>query len=269
MRFDDDTLKVANYHDVWAPLYDEGYFSKAGLYHAVTLSKLRENLPEDKSIPILDAGGGTGIWTIELANLGYQNITLVDISSGMLEVARNRLVLHNLIDKVQLKMADVKDLSIFANSSFSLIIAQGDVLSYCGDSLKALQELTRVLKPNSKIIFSVEAFFSQVQDMLSLREFGLAENCIKEGQIMRGNPNWATPFRSNVFSPEKCKSLCESAGLAVLELYGKTIFEIDMPIADILNSEHAWLLKYELANNHSLELLSRAKYLEIVAKKPY
>jgi len=63
--------RVAAHHDEWSAPYDADYFERFALYHKVTLDNIRRFVPEEKGSLILDAGGGTGIWSIELARMGY------------------------------------------------------------------------------------------------------------------------------------------------------------------------------------------------------
>lgn len=46
---------------------------------------------------ILDAGAGEGYWAQKLIEIGYNNITLLDISQNMLEKAKKRLSKKNMI----------------------------------------------------------------------------------------------------------------------------------------------------------------------------
>lgn len=83
--------KVSAHHDWWSETYDSEYFAHYSLYHKITLDNIRRFLPKNQDAVILDAGGGTGIWSIELAKLGYR-VMLTDISQGMLEKAKRESV---------------------------------------------------------------------------------------------------------------------------------------------------------------------------------
>jgi ubiquinone/menaquinone biosynthesis C-methylase UbiE len=113
---------------------------------------LKENLPEDKSAKILDAGGGTGRWTLPLVKMGYQ-VTLSDISTGMLGVAREKLRKEGLLDRVEIREADVADLP-FTNELFDFVLCWGGPLS-CADSERGASELVRILKRGGKILVDV------------------------------------------------------------------------------------------------------------------
>lgn len=69
----------------WRRLVRDPYHK---LEFEVTMHFLRKHLPETGMI--LDAGGGSGRYTIELAKMGYQ-IVLMDISEVQLDIAKKRI----------------------------------------------------------------------------------------------------------------------------------------------------------------------------------
>ncbi|MBA7518253.1 tRNA 5-carboxymethoxyuridine methyltransferase [subsurface metagenome] len=74
-----------------AETYDEWYESFEGaVEHYVEWELLKGYLPQNRDARILDAAGGTGRITLPLAKMGY-SVTLCDISSEMLNVARQKL----------------------------------------------------------------------------------------------------------------------------------------------------------------------------------
>lgn len=102
---------------------------------------------------ILDAGGGTGRISIELAKLGYK-VTLLDISKTALEIAKReakKQKVEKLIDFVEGDVINLK----FEDESFDLVLALRDVINYSLDQKKAVKELIRVLKKNCYLIASV------------------------------------------------------------------------------------------------------------------
>lgn len=52
----------------------EARFPVSGFIDELKLRRLMPLLPRDRAVPILDAGGGTGKWSIRLAEMGYRNI---------------------------------------------------------------------------------------------------------------------------------------------------------------------------------------------------
>ena len=52
---------------------------------------MNELLPANKNLKVLDIGTGPGFFTIILEELGYTNITGIDVSEKMLEVAKENI----------------------------------------------------------------------------------------------------------------------------------------------------------------------------------
>jgi ubiquinone/menaquinone biosynthesis C-methylase UbiE len=101
---------------------------------------------------VLDAGCGTGIFSVIFANNGAGKVTGIDISEGSLETARSlkeKFGLHN----AEFKKEDMLELP-FADESFDIVWAWGTV-HHTTDPLKAIDELIRVLKKGGSILLAV------------------------------------------------------------------------------------------------------------------
>lgn len=121
-----------------------------------TLSFLKKYLP--KNGLILDAGGGPGRYTIELARLGY-DIVLLDLVSEHLGLARKQIKKEKVTQKVkEIVQGSITDLSKFVDSSFDVVLCLGGPLSHVhpeSERQKAISELVRVAKPEAPIFASV------------------------------------------------------------------------------------------------------------------
>jgi ubiquinone/menaquinone biosynthesis C-methylase UbiE len=121
-----------------------------------TLSFLKEYLP--KKGLVLDAGGGPGRYTIELAKLGY-NVVLFDLVAECLEFARKQIKKEKVADKVKdIVQGSITDLSKFADNSFDAVLCLGGPLSHVHPEVerqKAISELVRVAKAGAPIFVSV------------------------------------------------------------------------------------------------------------------
>ena len=105
-----------------------------------------------KRLNILDAGAGSGRFSIPLAETGHKVIHF-DISPKMIEIAREQCVSRKL-STIEFIRGSIDDLSGFKNNSFDLVLCIDSPLSFCFNSYKkALRELVRVCK--STIILCV------------------------------------------------------------------------------------------------------------------
>jgi ubiquinone/menaquinone biosynthesis C-methylase UbiE len=121
-----------------------------------TMHYLRKYLP--KKGLILDAGGGPGRYTIELAKIGY-DVILHDLTPKLLDIARDEIKKANVESKVkQIIEGSVDDLSMFEDDTFDAVLCLGGSLGHLvhkNQRQKAAFELVRVAKNNALIFVSV------------------------------------------------------------------------------------------------------------------
>jgi len=121
-----------------------------------TLLFLRRYLP--KKGLILDAGGGPGRYTIELARLGY-DVVLLDLTPELLQIAKRQIKKERVQDKVkEIVNASISDLSLYDNNTFDSVLCLGGALCHLVSKKrrqKAVSELVRVAKDNATIFVSV------------------------------------------------------------------------------------------------------------------
>jgi SAM-dependent methyltransferase len=220
---DVETLSQA-YHDHEAPAYDAKYdgnpfFTK--IYEPLTWDNIRRFLP---SLPacILDAGGGTGRWTLLLARQGYE-VTLTDISQGMLDVAREKLQAAGLMERVTILEQDIRAMGDLDDEGFDLVLAEGDPLSYCEDPMAAMGELARVARLGAHVIASVDSRIACLYHLNQL-DFEAAAGLLRSGRLAwrGGADDFAFPIHA--FTVAELTGLFEAHGLRVVRVLGKPVF---------------------------------------------
>jgi SAM-dependent methyltransferase len=107
---------------------------------------------------VLDIGCGPGRFTIELAQIGA-SVVAADISPGQLELHERFVVEAGAESAVEERVvADVTDLSRFADGEFDAVVCYGGALSYViGEAPQALAELARVTRAGGHVLVSVMA----------------------------------------------------------------------------------------------------------------
>jgi ubiquinone/menaquinone biosynthesis C-methylase UbiE len=126
-----------------AKKYDEYYLNfKGAVEQHIDMTFLKKHLSKNKNIKILDAAGGTGRIALPLAKAGYQ-VTLCDLSPGMLEVARKKMLKQGVANNVTFFECDICTMS-FPDESFDFVLCYGG-------GIKALKELARVMKKKGRI----------------------------------------------------------------------------------------------------------------------
>ena len=98
---------------------------------------------------ILDIATGTGDLAIAAMVLQPEQVIGVDISEGMMEIGRKKLINKGLSDKIILKYGDSEALP-FSDNSFDAITCGYGVRNF--EHLeKGLQQMGRVLRPGGKV----------------------------------------------------------------------------------------------------------------------
>ena len=115
----------------------------------------------DKYLPsrglVLDAGGGPGRYTIELAERGYE-VVLLDLSPKCLDIAKKEIkkagVEHKVKDIIE---GSVVDLTRFKDNMFDAVLCLGPLshLIEKTEREKAADELVRVCNWNAPLFISV------------------------------------------------------------------------------------------------------------------
>ncbi len=103
-----------------------------------------------KPVTILDIATGTGDLAINLVETGAEKIVGLDISSGMLEVGKNKVAKKNLENIIEMVVGDSEDLP-FQEDSFDAVTVAFGVRNFETLS-KGLEEIYRVLKPNGTFV---------------------------------------------------------------------------------------------------------------------
>ena len=93
---------------------------------------------------VLDAGAGTGRFSIPLARQGFQ-VTHLDISQGMIDTARQLAQDAGVLDRMGFERGRVGDLTQYENGTFDLVICCDAPISYTyPHHVRTIAELTRV-----------------------------------------------------------------------------------------------------------------------------
>ncbi len=107
--------------------------------------KKLQNKPEK----ILDIATGTGDFAISAAKYTKAQITAIDISQGMLDIAQKKIKYKKLENRIKLQKEDAENLP-FKKHTFNSITVGFGVRNF--DNIeKGLLEIHRVLKPNGII----------------------------------------------------------------------------------------------------------------------
>lgn len=143
-------------YDDWSSNYEADLCAMGYRIPAVIASVFTRYVPQDTA-PILDAGCGGGIQSEALAHLGYGQITGIDLSEGMMEVARAKGFY------AELKQQTLGEPLDFPENHFSAVISAGTITPGHAPA-HSFDELVRVASPGARIIFSLRSDTKQLPD---------------------------------------------------------------------------------------------------------
>ena len=211
------------FHDAYAKEYDATYDAPYWrIYQEITWNYIKPCLPKSKSKSlILDAGGGTGLWSIRIAKLGY-NVVLADVSKGMLEEARRKIEMEGLRKKITIIEADITNLEAFKNDTFDLSLAEGDPVSYCSNPKRAISELARVTVRGGFVTVSVDNKLRWAFRMIRSHDFRKAEKILRSGVAeMQGTDH---SYPAHMFTIEELQAIFRKNRLNPVKSVGKPVW---------------------------------------------
>jgi len=202
----------------WNRLVKDSYHK---LEFDTTLHFFKKYVP--KKGLILDAGGGPGRYTIELAKQGY-DVILLDITPANLEFAKRQIKKAKLQNKVKKVVeGSIVNLSKFSDNTFDAIICLGGPLSHILDKKerhKAISELIRVAKKGAPIFTSAMSRLSVLVSELKLFQHEIEHPLFKKVRDT-GNYSGGYGFTAcHFFLPEELKESFEKKNVEILEMVG-------------------------------------------------
>lgn len=130
-------------------MWDDDYYTPISLkLYDKALSDMLEAMDPPEGAIILDAGCGPGVHSIRVARAGY-NVHSIDISSTMLDHARQRVAQSGFTESVRFDQMDLTKLSL-ADASVDYAFSWG-VIIHIKEATRAFSELARVVRPGGRL----------------------------------------------------------------------------------------------------------------------
>lgn len=203
----------------WRRLVQDAYHK---LEFETTLRFLKKYLPSEGLI--LDAGGGPGRYTIELAKQGYE-VILFDFSPASLKKAGRQIRRAKVQDQVkQITEGTITDMGIFKDGSFDAVLCLGGTLGHILNKIhrdQAIDELIRVTKARAPLFVSVIGRLALFKAALEsfpeeLRHKELYLKILETGNYEGGHGFTATHF----FLSEELEAIFQKKSVTILEMVG-------------------------------------------------
>jgi ubiquinone/menaquinone biosynthesis C-methylase UbiE len=132
----------------------------------VTMHFLDKFLP--KKGVLLDAGGGPGRYSIELAKKGY-DIVLFDLSPKCLELAKKKIARAQVGSRVkQVVEGSITEMNIFSDEQFDAVLCSGPLSHLIEKQQRdeAANEIVRVAKTGAPLFISVISLYGVFRTVL-------------------------------------------------------------------------------------------------------
>ena len=142
-----DRATLQQTYDQWAATYDADLQQVGYLHPPVIIGLVARFVPRHDAT-ILDAGVGTGAIGQVLSILGYNNLSGIDMSNGMLAAAKARGCYADL------RQAVLGEELPFTDGAFDAIISTGTFTQGHAPA-SGFDELARILEPGGHIMFTV------------------------------------------------------------------------------------------------------------------
>ena len=219
----------------WQELFDEIYLltdARSVCDEKLTRQEvdfLVKTLELDKSASILDLCGGHGRHSLELSRRGFQNVTVLDYSSYLVELGEKRAKEEGF-DTIFIQ-GDARNTGL-PGQSFRFIIIMASSFGYFvneDENKKILNEAFRLLMPRGTLLldlldrdYVLQNFtpFSchKVNEELTVnRERELGDDIIYSRETVRSK-KWGClrdrTYCTRLYSPEKISDLLSSAGFS-------------------------------------------------------
>lgn len=270
----DETI---NYFKHKADKYDlvenQEYWSLSDRILWDLMTETLDTLPED--FIFLDAGGGTGRWTIKvLQNYPKSKGFIYDISKDMLDEARAKQTRFNLSNRLEIIQGDLHDLSEISDGTIDIAFNFHNVLGFVEFPNTVLEKITSKLKNNGHLISFIPNKYHAIYFNVSLGQIGRAyESAEGKGRFTEDMPSM------HLFTPESITKIYSENNLEKERILGFPIFiypsylETQLEgnterLLDILKTENNFDSIYQLEKRFlKEELAARGNNIYIVGTK--
>jgi ubiquinone/menaquinone biosynthesis C-methylase UbiE len=224
-------------------------------------------LPQTKlSLRALDLGCGTGAATVRLARLGI-NVTLLDSSPAMLEIAKRAAREAGVGGKIALKHGDADQVAnLFPVGSFDIVLCH-NILEYVDDPNAVLSAAARVLRSDSTGIGILSV-------LVRSRAGEVLKAGIQAGDLRATERNLTSvwgheslfdgPVR--LFTLNGLGIMAKGASLAVAAERGVRVISDYLPPQVSRREEYKRIFELERKLGSLPEFAAVARYLQIIAR---
>lgn len=216
------------------------------------------------SLYALDLGCGTGVMGVRLARLGLQ-VTLVDSSGAMLDLAQRAAQETGVAEKITLKLGDAARLQdLFTTEAFDLILCH-NVLEYVDDPAAVICGATRVLRDSSAILSVLVR--NQAGEVLKA--------AIQAGDLAAAENNLEAQWgqeslyggQVRLFTPDGLETILKAASLTIAAQRGVRVVADYLPQRISRDADYERIFELERKLGRLPEFAAVARYTNCLARR--
>lgn len=243
---------------------DKRLTHRHGIVEYITAMKyIHELLDKIDNPKIIDVGAGTGRYSVDLSNEGY-DVTAVEL------IKHNLMTLKAKKSNVKAFLGNATNLSLFKDNSFDMILLFGPLYHLISkeDKLKAIMEAKRIVKQDGVILISYY-----------MNEYAVITHGFKDNNILEAIKNneidenfHITPKETDLYSMvrlEDINELKDKAGLKRIKILAQDgPSDYIRPIINKMDEEtFETYIKYHLSTCERPELLGASSHVLDILKK--
>ena len=228
--------------------------TKGRLRHVLLVETLLPYLQINEPMKVMDLGGGTGIMSKVVANLGHQ-VTLIDASQDVLELAREYLADE---PAVTIRQGTIQSELLIAEQDLLICHA---VLEWLANPLAAVSDIHARMRPGTALSLS---FFNRDAALFGNAVYGNFDYISRGMRVknqVRLNPN-------NPLVPAEVISHAESLGFVVKSVTGIRCFHDYMKEKHLDDGQFEALVALEKQYMNKPPFCWLGKYIHLMLEKP-
>ena len=242
--------------DKFADKFEKNIYgsTKGQLRHELIVHYLHQSITLDSApLDVLDAGGGTGVMTQVMLDLGHK-VTLTDISSETLTLAQEKLGNNN-----RLVIQHVDILSLSNTKQYDLVVCHA-VLEWLHDPFEVLGKLVDLVKPGGHLSISFFNHDAQLFGNMLYGNFDYVEQGMMSKNIVRLSPK-------NPQKPKVILSQLETFPVQIIKQAGIRCFHDYLKQPEKQTKEYEQLKKLEIRYGTTEPYRWLGKYYLIIMQK--
>ena len=235
------------------------YGTSKGIVRQRVLMRDLSTLDLEHSAPlsVIDIGGGQGQIAIELAKSGH-HITLCDISSEMLSIAKQRVSALGLDSQFQYVHAPLQQLPELLDNDYDLVMCHA-VFEWLTDARKAMDILTHFKRAGGVISLMFYNLHAKRLGNILVGNFDYVRNGLQVKKTVSLNPQ-------HPLEPQEVLNWCDELSLNVIKKSGVRCFHDYLKDPSMKDSNLDEIIEMELAWGEQEPYASIARYMHLLLK---